>query len=146
MRQPLALAVAPALAGALSACGPVPEDTVVHARLASPDGQLEAVYLDDTGVGPVIGATRDVYVVTAGGIPHYGEQVFSRACANNLALAWNGPRALTISYDVAPSARDDAPHSAPWPFSLFPSADSAAHPPYGVTVRMVRRVTPAGSC
>jgi hypothetical protein len=132
-----------AVAATLGACGPVPEDTVVHMRLASPDGQLEALYIDDLGAGPVVGPTRDVYVVTSGGIPHYGEQVFSRACANNLVLAWNGPRTLTISYDTA-DVLGGAPRPPPWPFSLFPSADGAAGPPYGVTVRVVRHVTRAG--
>jgi hypothetical protein len=103
---------------------------------------LEAVYAADIGGGAAVGTVEEVFVAEPGRFPSLRERVFSKECAHNLALRWEAPRTLRVSYDMASDVRDDPGLGKPSPFSVFSSAYWVFGHPHGVSVRFARRITP----
>ncbi|HWF77275.1 MAG TPA: hypothetical protein VN694_08865 [Caulobacteraceae bacterium] len=137
------------VAGVLVLCGcsPKPDDTDIIARIKSPDGTLEALYADDVGGGAAVGTTQEVFVVKSGeAFPALTERVFSAECAHEIALAWEGPKTLRVSYQMAPNV-SEGPGLRPSLSSIFSSGYWIYSDPHGVQVHFARSATPDnGGC
>lgn len=132
-RSLLALAIVLGLAG----CGPDPNETQINARVKSPDGNLVAIYAEDLSGGPATGVSEDVYVTLGARFPQTADRVFSNECVHQIALSWEGPRRLRISYDVASDIHENTGLGRPW-WAMWDQG--LVH---GVQVHLVRHLTPA---
>ena len=109
---------------------PDSKEQIVKSRAKSPDGTLEAVYVEDASGGAATGATEDVFVTDGKGPLTYAELVFRETLVTNVTVTWDAPDALEISYDAAPGHQPgfDRHHY-----------NALTGPPHGVHVRIARR-------
>ena len=93
----------------LGGCSPAANDFVVHRRLRSPDGKLDAIFAEYVGGGPAVGVDQQVYLVEAGSPIRMEDRIFSGDHISSLMITWHSPRTLQIAYDdsrsVAPGHR-----------------------------------------
>ena len=129
---------------------PRPSDTQIVTRIKSPDGTLEAIYAEDVGGGAAVGTTEEVFIVPPGAFPRLKERVFSEECARDIALRWQGSRALVVDYTSASDAREHTRPYGPSPLSLISLLSSGYwtfSEPHGAQIRFIRRIAPAnGGC
>jgi hypothetical protein len=124
----------------LAACVPDPNDHPIIARLSSPDGKLVAVQAEDVGGGAAVGTWEEVYVQDGLRSLQFSDRIFHTGCVDDVAVAWEGPRVLRISYRVADQIHTDTSFAGPW-WSVSRS------PPHGIRVHYLRQVHPgAGYC
>jgi hypothetical protein len=132
---------------ALCGCEPDPTDTQINARVRSPDGNLEAIYAEDIGGGAAVGVTEEVFVVTPRAFPHLSERVFSEECAHNIAMTWEAPRTLRVSYDLSAGISEAPSLHKPSVFSIFASSYWTFDHPHEIQVHLTRHPTPPkGGC
>lgn len=97
----------------LSACAPDPHSTRIITRVASPNGQLEAIYAEDLSGGATVGPSEDVYVVAKGGSPTYRARLFSAERTCNLKVSWRSGEVVEIGYYARRPLPDDARSEGP---------------------------------
>ncbi len=133
-----------AMALTLGGCAraPDPRDTEVNLRVRSPDGKLDAIYAEDVGGGPAVGVTEEIFVAKPGVFPDMKGRVFSEECVHNIALTWETPRRLRISYDIGSDVREDPRLHKPSVFSVFSSAYWTFGNPHGTEIHFIRRLMP----
>lgn len=82
----------------IAACSPYPHDMKVSSRVRSPDGQREAVELEDMTGGATVATTTNIYVTSPGLTPRRDERVFSQEGVCHLVLHWLSKSELQINY------------------------------------------------